>query len=174
MNKAVSCQGCPKSRQPAHKVLPSVHSCGKCRKCTWESPREIGSLPSLLVSSSLKVLQLAEIFRLQNVKQGKSMFFSVRELHYLHLQIFLHGRKITSQKQMAGVLWNLTFSWYFNIFSSSMGPSLTEFISILKHQRLVFQAKISTCSSKIQVSLSIKPPKEHLPVQVRSVRHEVC
>lgn len=74
------------------------------------------------------------------------------------------GSKSCHRSKMSGVLWDLTFLWYFNISSPRMGPSLKEFTSILIHQRLVFQAKISICSSKIQVSLSTKPSKEHLPV----------
>lgn len=41
----------------------------------WEIPGEMGTLPRLLVSSPLKALLLAETFRVQNVKQGNSMFF---------------------------------------------------------------------------------------------------
>lgn len=95
LNKAVSCQGCPKSGHP----VPSVHSHAKCRKCMWEVPGELGSLPRLLVSSPLKALLLTDTFRVQNVKQGKTIFFSVREPYDLHLQISMRGKELTSQKK---------------------------------------------------------------------------
>lgn len=64
---------------------------------------------------------------------------------------------------MAGVLWDLKLSWYFNVSSPSLGPpSLKGVTATLIHQRLVLQDQVSMCSSETQVSLSMKPSKEHL------------
>lgn len=64
---------------------------------------------------------------------------------------------------MAGALWDLTLSWYFNISSPSLGPlSSKEVTATLIHQRLVLQDKVATCSSETQVSLSVKASEEHL------------
>lgn len=48
---------------------------------------------------------------------------------------FTHMESNSSHRsKVAGVLWDLTLSWYFNTFSHSMGPSLKEFTATLIHQ----------------------------------------
>lgn len=96
LDKAVSCQGCPKSGQPAQEsaafsALPWI--------CMWEILGEQGSLPWLFFSNPLQALLLTEISRVQRVKQGNSMFFSGKEPNYLHLQTSSHGKQPTSQEQ---------------------------------------------------------------------------
>jgi len=75
LDKAVSCQDCPKSGQPAGE---SAAFSALLWICMWEIPGEQGSLPRLLVSNPLQALLLAETSRAQRVKQGNGMLVQGR------------------------------------------------------------------------------------------------
>lgn len=56
-------------------------------------------------------------------------------------------------------------SQYFSVSSPSLGPlHLKKVKAALVYQILVLQAQVSRCSRETQVSLSLKPSKEHPPV----------